>query len=159
MVDIGFGDAPVLGTELLTGPPLLAFAGLEPAQVPALPLEQHIAEKLHAYSRTYAAGQSTRVKDLVDLVLMRTMRSYAAGMLRRALQATFSSRATHELPTALNPPPRDWNVSYARMAKEIAINPDAAEGFRLVADFLNPVLNGSTLDTAKWDPELGEWRV
>src|SRR5207253_7148053 len=42
-----------------------------PAAGPAL--ERHVAEKLHADARSYAAGRpSTRVKDLVDLVVMAT---------------------------------------------------------------------------------------
>jgi hypothetical protein len=37
--------------------------------VPALAVELHLAEKLHAYSRVYGTGvQSSRVKDLVDMV-------------------------------------------------------------------------------------------
>ncbi|MBI2403732.1 MAG: hypothetical protein HYV20_13555 [Gemmatimonadetes bacterium] len=35
-----------------------------------IPLARHVAEKVHAYARTYGEGRaSTRVKDLVDLVL------------------------------------------------------------------------------------------
>ena len=36
----------------------LAFAGIEPLAVPAIPIPQHLAEKVHAYTRTY--GQSRK---------------------------------------------------------------------------------------------------
>jgi hypothetical protein len=37
---------------------------------PTLPLELQIAEKVHAYTRTYGTdASSTRVKDLIDMVL------------------------------------------------------------------------------------------
>lgn len=52
VVDVGFGDPAVPDPDVLRGPDLLAFADIPPAAVPALPLEQHVAEKLHAYSRT-----------------------------------------------------------------------------------------------------------
>ena len=64
-VDVGFGDPPVGEPERLRGPDLLSFAEIAPVEVPALPLEQHVAEKVHAYTRSYAAGHSsTRTKDL-----------------------------------------------------------------------------------------------
>jgi hypothetical protein len=70
-VDVGFGDPPVTDPELVRGPDLLSFADIPPAEVLALPLEQHVAEKVHAYTRSYGDGRpSTRVKDLIDLVMM-----------------------------------------------------------------------------------------
>lgn len=70
-VDVGFGDAVVSDPELVRGPDLLGFAEIPAVQVPALPLEQHVAEKVHAYTRSYAGGNpSTRVKDLFDLVVI-----------------------------------------------------------------------------------------
>lgn len=61
-VDVGFGDPRALMPDVLRGPDLLRFADILPAEVPALPLEQHVAEKLHAYTRAYASGRaSTRV--------------------------------------------------------------------------------------------------
>ena len=53
--------------------------------VPAVAIEQHIAEKLHAYTRTYAADMpSSRVKDLVDLVVIAhtILRRYAGNAAR-----------------------------------------------------------------------------
>ncbi|MCH8063861.1 MAG: nucleotidyl transferase AbiEii/AbiGii toxin family protein, partial [Chloroflexi bacterium] len=47
-VDVGFGDPLSQDPELVCGPDLLSFAGIVPAEVPVLPLEEHIAEKLHA---------------------------------------------------------------------------------------------------------------
>jgi hypothetical protein len=69
-VDVGFVDPIEADPERLHGPDLLLFAGIAPAEVPAIPLSQHVAEKVHAYARVYGAEGllSTRVKDLVDLV-------------------------------------------------------------------------------------------
>ncbi|MBI4870574.1 MAG: nucleotidyl transferase AbiEii/AbiGii toxin family protein [Candidatus Riflebacteria bacterium] len=66
-IDIGFSDSLGWQPERLQAPDLLSFAGIEPIEVPTLPIEQHIAEKVHAYTRSYGDGrQSSRVKDLVD---------------------------------------------------------------------------------------------
>ena len=65
MVDIGFSDPLGWKPETIRAPDLLAFADIEPIEVPVLPLEQHIAEKVHAYTRTYGQGhKSSRAKDL-----------------------------------------------------------------------------------------------
>jgi predicted nucleotidyltransferase component of viral defense system len=71
-VDVAFGDSGAEAPDRLRGPDLLVFAGIDQVEVPAIPLAQHVAEKVHAYSRVYGADgrPSTRVKDLVDLVLI-----------------------------------------------------------------------------------------
>ncbi len=65
-IDIGFVAKPVFQPDTVSSSLLLNFADIAPVQVPAIAIEQHIAEKLHAYTRIYAAGTpSSRVKDLV----------------------------------------------------------------------------------------------
>lgn len=62
-LDVGFRDAEVTMAEQLITPDILAFAGIEPVTVAAIPLELHVAEKLHAYTRTYeGARPSTRAR-------------------------------------------------------------------------------------------------
>src|SRR4051812_45248344 len=102
VVDVGFSET-IKQIDEVVGPDLLLFADLTPIHVPTLPLSLHIAEKVHAYTRLYGEQQhpSTRVKDLVDLVLLQTMSSFRAGEVRAALSQTFSVRATHPLPHAL----------------------------------------------------------
>jgi hypothetical protein len=70
-LDIGFGKLLDLPPDRLRLPDLLAFAELPPVEVPTLPLELHLAEKVHAYTRIYAGDRlNTRVKDLIDLILI-----------------------------------------------------------------------------------------
>jgi len=54
VLDVGF-DPPDEADEL-QGPNLLEFAGLPPVVAPAIPLELQVAEKVHAYSRTYGTA-------------------------------------------------------------------------------------------------------
>lgn len=66
-LDVGIRSIGPPDTELLYAGDLLLFAGIERVAVPVLPLELHVAEKLHAYTRDYGDGRSSsRVKDLVD---------------------------------------------------------------------------------------------
>lgn len=95
MVDIGFSDPLKWKPEPIRGPDLLAFADIETVKVPVLSLEQHIAEKVHAYTRTYGQGhKSSRAKDLVDLVLMKQLMVLDAARLRTALVWSLRGKAS-----------------------------------------------------------------
>lgn len=58
------------------------------------PLEDHFAEKLHAYTRSRA--NPSRVKDLVLLLIELGLE--AAPLLQSAIRATFGRYASHPLP-------------------------------------------------------------
>jgi hypothetical protein len=82
LVDVGFGDLPVLAPDMIVAPDLLGFADLPPVRVPTLPLARHVAEKVHAYTRSYGVNDdqpSSRVKDLVDLALLAGTQQFDAG--------------------------------------------------------------------------------
>ncbi|MGI8690794.1 MAG: nucleotidyl transferase AbiEii/AbiGii toxin family protein, partial [Thermomicrobiales bacterium] len=158
IVDIGFADAIATAPETLRGPDLLRFAAIAPIAVPAVPIAQHVAEKVHAYTRIYASDRrSSRVKDLVDLVLIRSAIAFEAGRLHGALHATFAQRGTHPLPAALPPPPADWGPAYRRLARAVGLDPDLRIGFALAAAFLDPILAGTVSDRARWEPLHGAW--
>ena len=126
------------------GPELLSFAGIPPAEVPARPLEQHVAEKVHAYTRSYVGGRpSTRVKDLIDLVMISSLFDFQTGRVSRALQAIFAARSTHTLPASLPPPPAQWRAAYRRTAA--------------VKVFLDPILASAVPDDTRWNPEQQTW--
>ena len=157
LIDIGVAGG-VSPADELTAPDVLDFAEMEPARIRAIPLEQHIAEKLHAYTRRYADDQpSSRAKDLIDIVLMSELAAFEVDRLREMIVRLFEARATHELPTSVPPPPRDWSRPYRALAEEVGLDPDPAVGHRRVAAFLHPVLIGDS-GFAQWDTERLEWR-
>lgn len=156
LVDVGFSDPQLWAPEPVRGPDLLAFAGIEPCDPPTLPLEQHVAEKVHAYTRTYGGGRrSSRVKDLADLVLLRTLAPLDARRIRLALQRTFEVRGTHPLPRTLPRPPESWRTPYRRLASDTGIEQDLIEAFTRVARLIDPVLSGEDIES--WDPEDARW--
>jgi predicted nucleotidyltransferase component of viral defense system len=158
VVDVGFDTPPAAGVEVLRGPDLLGFAEIPPIEAPALALELQVAEKLHAYTRNYgqAGVQSTRVKDLVDLVLIATSRSLDAATLRSAVDHTFAGRGLHGVPEALPEPPADWRVPFRRMANEVGLDEDLDAGHQVACLLVDPILDGSTPRGA-WDPVRTRW--
>ena len=158
LIDIGVdgdGDRP---TDNLTAPDLLDFAEIEPAHIRAIPLEQHIAEKLHAYTRRYGDDQpSSRVKDLIDIVLISELSPFELDTLREAIVRLFDLRATHSLPASVPAPPRDWATPYRALAEELGLDPDPTVGHRLSATFLDPVLAREP-GPMHWSPEELQWQ-
>jgi hypothetical protein len=157
-VDVGFGDPINEDPDMLLGPDLLDFADIIPSEVPALPLEQHIAEKVHAYTRKYGEeNQNSRVKDLIDLVMISSLFGFKAGRLRKALSKTFNIRATHELPVDLPAPPALWDIPYRKMADEVGLDEQMDEGYKQASAFLDPILSGTVAEDAIWDPTMHTW--
>jgi hypothetical protein len=156
-VDVGFAPAaPGWEPERLRGSDLLAFAQLAPIAIPVIALELHVAEKVHAHTRTYADQRpSTRVKDLIDLALIASAATLDAQRLHAALAHTFASRNAQPPPPALPPPPEAWTIPYARMADEVRLSPNLAEGHGHTAALLDPVLAGR--DHGQWHPARRLW--
>lgn len=159
LLDVGVPTDPIGEHDTLTTPDLLAFAGIDPVDVPAVPLERQIAEKLHAYTSRYAGDRpSSRVKDLIDIVLMSELASFAFERLREVIVATFEARATQPLPDAFPAPPSEWAQPYRVLAEEVGLDPDSSVGHRLAAEFLDPILVAEP-ELVRWDETTRRWRT
>jgi hypothetical protein len=142
-IDVGCGDAVIGEPETLTGEGLLAFAGLEPARVLAIPRTQQFAEKVHAYTFPWTDRVNSRSKDLVDVVLLIEMGLLDLAKVRAALEGTFATRNTHVLPKSLPRPPESWRADFATMAAEARLSTtDYLEGFAIFERFWGSLLSG-----------------
>jgi hypothetical protein len=158
-LDVNF-DGSILGApDKLSGPTILAFSDLPQITVPVISLTQHIAEKVHAYTRQYGSEgrASTRVKDLVDLVLIQAHATILAGEMRSVLEAVFFARNSQLPPGELPPPPNGWPAQYRKMAISLDIPADLNDGYQLAATFLDPILEGRAGAPQVWNPALRTW--
>ena len=157
LLDVGFRSDDALVTDTLRTDDFLGFAGIEPVEIAAVPLELQVAEKLHAYTRTYEGHRpGTRVKDLVDLALIAELSSLDAAALRREVDTIFTLRETHPPPAALPPPPSEWATPFRRLAEEVGAPEKLAAGHRDAAALLDPVLSGE-VTTGVWNPDERRW--
>lgn len=120
-VDVGFGDARIGGFEEVLGDDLLAFAGIGPAHARCISREQQFAEKFHAYTFEWKDRVNSRVKDLVDLVVLIERGNLNPELLLRAVRATFEAHAAHPVPTTLRRPPATWAGEFRGLAQEAGI--------------------------------------
>lgn len=156
-LDLGLGDPVVDKPEKLTSPALLSFAGIRPSTVPCCPLTTQIAEKLHAYTRPYAGGGSSRVRDLIDILLIALIGAVNNRKLSHALKVTFEARNTHKLPKAVTKPPASWSAPYKKLVRELNLGWSTSdEAWEAAARFLNPVLDGTANGT--WHPTAWAWK-
>jgi predicted nucleotidyltransferase component of viral defense system len=158
LLDVGLRSEPV-EPQTLTTPPLLAFAEIEPVTLQAIPLEQHLAEKLHAYTRIYEGKRtSTRAKDLVDIALIATVSDLDAADMALAIVSTFARRATHVAPTQLPTPPEAWRTPYRELAESIGLEPNLMDGHALGASLIDPLLAGRIAE-GRWNPGASRWEA
>jgi hypothetical protein len=156
-VDVGVGDPVVEAPDSRVVTGLLAFAGIAQTMMPCYPVSQHAAEKLHAFARPRDKGENSRVKDLVDVVLLAEHSNPRATDLRAAIDATFIARRTSLVPERLPDPPAFWAAEYRRVAQELDLGPaDLAAGVDLARRFLDPVLDGTA--SGSWRPRDRNWR-
>lgn len=155
LIDVTFAAKPIFEPDTVMSFGLLAFAGLDRVQVKTLAIEQHLAEKVHAYTRTYAGDRpSSRVKDLVDIDVIAATTRIDSDRLRAALDILFAERATHAVPMELPPPPQNWAGTWSKLAANLPVPSTLAHGYRAAAAFLDPILAG-TIVNHKWEPETG----
>ncbi|MBX9923880.1 MAG: nucleotidyl transferase AbiEii/AbiGii toxin family protein [Rhabdochlamydiaceae bacterium] len=127
-LDVG-ADAVVTRTETMRGADWLGFCGIPSPVFFMISIEQQFAEKLHAYTLPRLERPNTRVKDLVDMVLLAKMRSMDFEVLKEALRLVFKVRQTHPLPQKVDAPPQAWEVPYNELAKECALMLSLDEAF------------------------------
>lgn len=100
---------------------------------------------------------SSRAKDLIDLVLIKSYATLDAARLREALVETFRSRGLHALPAVVPAPPPDWETAYRKLATEVGIDPTLSEGFVEARALLDPIPEDRP--TIRWDPALQRWET
>ena len=119
-MDVALGDVNIGRQEWLIGENLLDFAEAPAPRFAAITREQQFAEKIHAYTLP-RERENSRVKDLVDLLLLLDFGLPDEGQLKMALRETFTRRRTHDLPLTLAAPPSAWEKTFADFASECTL--------------------------------------
>lgn len=135
---------------------LLGFAGIPAPMVPVIPVAQQLAEKVHAYVRSYRNG-SSRPRDLYDmLVIAEHLPVPPAPALVAVCRETFAMRGT-AWPPELPEPPHAWQKAWAEFVTVYSIpwTTLTAAGIGLHG-FWDPLI-AEGVGNADWDPDGWQW--
>ena len=135
-LDAGVGDTVLEPIDTLAPRDWLGFAGVSVAPFPVLPAEQQFAEKYHAYTFVRGDRPNSRVRDLVDLVLLLRKANLKADRMRMALHATFTRRGSHPIPDTMPDPPAFWSAPFTAMAATCGLEESIDDAVREVKAFL-----------------------
>jgi len=98
--------------------------------------------------------RSTRVKDLVDVVVIANTSAIDAAKLAEAITVIFERRAEQPVPASLPRPPEDWAAPWRRLARDVPATHDVADGYRHAVVLFDPVLCREVAVGA-WRPGTG----
>jgi len=136
-LDVGIGDAVMEPLEVIEGRDWLGFAGIASPSLYMIPREQQFAEKLHAYTLPRQGATNSRVRDLVDMVLLIHSGTLAKAKVAEAIRVTFDRRGTHAVPNLLPQPPKDWQKPYDALAKECGLSGGIGGAFAILNTYLS----------------------
>lgn len=137
-LDIGTKPIPNQPSQQIFIPSLLDFVQSTPVKINIATTAFHIAEKLHAYLKPRPT-ENTRTKDFIDLQLLRRTNSPGTKDLAAAISLVFSHQ-TLPVPQTLPPPPKTWEETYKRLAREQHINTNLEEAFQEIKEWVTPAL-------------------
>lgn len=110
-------------TDTVMLPNALQFAGLETVGIEIVDVHRHGAEKLHAMLKDFGDRDNSRVRDLVDIMLLSEHGLLSTPELAAAVTAVWAERAGTPPPTFFPPLPASWPRPYERLAAEHDVDP------------------------------------
>lgn len=93
----------------------LAFAAIEVPSIEIIDVNRHAAEKLHAMTRDFGDRENTRVRDLLDVVILIEHELLDRDALSAAVRDVWTERNGSPPPSALPPLPDSWPSTYERL--------------------------------------------
>lgn len=135
------------------------FIGEPLVTIPMITPGQQLAEKLHAYTRRYDDGRSSRAKDLFDMLIIADQVQLAdSAELSDIAEATFVIRGT-PWPPELLAPPRDWAGPWHGFFVDYPLRwRDIDEAFDALRQFWLPLFDRPAADgLMSWSPSTWTW--
>lgn len=103
-------------TEVVPLPNSLAFAGIVSPAIEIIDVNRHGAEKYHAMLKDFGHRENSRVRDLVDLVILVEHEMFEPRKLAAAVIQVWRERDGIAPPADLPPLPESWPVRYEQLA-------------------------------------------
>lgn len=103
-------------TELVPLPNALAFAGIDAPAIEIIEVHRHAAEKFHEMLKDFGERENSRVRDLVDLVILSEHELLDPAAVAIAVEQVWRERDAVAPPAVLPSLPESWPDRYAQIA-------------------------------------------
>lgn len=110
-------------TDIVQLPNSLDFAGIRTVEIEIVDVHRHAAEKFHAMLKDFGERENSRVRDLVDLMLLRESGLLSIAQLTPVVTAVWAERESAAPPVAFPNLPTSWLERYERLAAENEVEP------------------------------------
>jgi len=120
-IDVSARADELDSTDLMTIPNSMEFAGIESPQVEVVDLQRHVAEKFHGMLKVFDDRINTRVRDLIDLVLLDERGLIHPALAAAAVRAVWDERGDR-LPAVLPELSGTWDKRYEQLASDLNLD-------------------------------------
>lgn len=118
-LDVSPRVAELSSTDMIQLPNSLEFAEVSTPLVEIIDIHRHAAEKYHAMLKDYGDRENSRVRDLVDLVILRQHELLEPQNLASEVQIVWRERDGGGPPRGIPDPPESWRLKYERQAADL----------------------------------------
>ena len=161
-IDLVVDEVPLDGAERIVPADRIHVAGLKTCDYFVCPVTVALADKFCALYELHDAKPSSRVKDLVDIVVYATTGDVDGGDLQERLHREITVRKLNPIESfAL---PMGWGESQTRQYKKLAgqtgldsVYQDMTAAAKLAGDLFDPALAGTCADM-RWCHEARSWK-
>jgi len=115
-VELAVAEPPA-DLELVPAIDIATFGLHGPERVAALSVRYQLAQKFHAVSQRFETGENKRIRDIVDILLMRGIVGDITD-LHAACVSVFATRATHSWPPTITVYD-SWPADHAKLCRQI----------------------------------------
>jgi hypothetical protein len=109
-------------TDVVPLPNSLEFAGVRTRDVEIIEVHRHAAEKFHGMLKDFGERENSRVRDLVDLVILAEHQLLDPSKLATSVRRVWLERDGMEPPSALPSLPAGWPARYEAAATDHGLN-------------------------------------
>lgn len=160
-IDLVVDEIPLEEAEVVTPADRIQVDGVEVCDYLVYPVESALADKLCAMVERHDGRPSSRVKDLVDVLVYATTCTVDGGKLTASIRQEAGVRKI-SLAEGFAPP-EEWEGVYDRQFVKLHAQTglsdeysSIAEASKLAAKLFDPALRGG-VEGLSWDPEGLEW--
>ncbi|MBQ9000563.1 MAG: nucleotidyl transferase AbiEii/AbiGii toxin family protein [Eggerthellaceae bacterium] len=159
LIDLSLDCATTQPAEKITPANRIEIDGVAVFDYMAYPLVDQLADKLCAVMELQPGGwQSSRMKDLVDIVTYATNESFDLMQLAHAIRSECAKRSM-AVPARFEAP-QSWSPRFAAFAHKNglpAVHTDFESASGLASAFFDPALAEAAAIDATWDPAKAQW--